>query len=236
MGDKMQNKRCLIIYNPISGKGISDKVLSSYDEILRENGYDVDIVKTEYSNHAMETMAEAAYYDIVFSIGGDGTLNEVVKGNYMRDKKLIICPLPSGTCNDVASMLGYGKNPVHNLNMALSGAVNYIDIGMINNSPFTYVVGMGKLMNIPYETKGKDKQKEGYLAYVKGALGEAINKMKRYRAKVNVDGVENVEVVAFASKYIKVMDLFSEKNNYVLEIKGKKDKNKLILDKVSVEE
>jgi DNA polymerase III alpha subunit len=54
--------------------------------------------------------------------------------------------------------------------------------------------------------------------------------------KVNVDGVENVEVVAFASKYIKVMDLFNEKNNYVLEIKGKKDKNKLILDKVSVEE
>ena len=54
--------------------------------------------------------------------------------------------------------------------------------------------------------------------------------------KVSVNGVENVEIVVFASKYIKVMDMFSDRNNYVLEIKGKKDGNKLILDKVSIEE
>ena len=61
------------------------------------------------------------------------------------------------------------------------------------------------------------------------------NKLMAF-AKVSVNGVENVEIIIFASKYIKVMDLFSDRNNYVLEIKGKKDKNKLILDKVSVEE
>lgn len=67
---------------------------------------------TKHTNHATEIVKNAQNYDIVFSIGGDGTLNEVVRGNHLRDRKLTICPLPSGTCNDVATMLGYGKNPI----------------------------------------------------------------------------------------------------------------------------
>lgn len=183
-------KRCLIIYNPVSGKGIDKKVLEEYYKILKERGYEVELVTTQRSNHAAETVANAEKYDIVFSIGGDGTLNEVVKGNYLRDKKLTICPLPSGTCNDVATMLGYGKNPVQNLTMALDGEIHNIDIGTINDSPFAYVVGMGKLMNIPYETKSEDKRKIGYAAYLKSAISEITEKMKRYKAEVTVDGAK----------------------------------------------
>jgi len=184
----MENKKCLIIYNPVSGKKISEDLLETYKRILLEKGYTTDIVATKYSNHATETVAMAEYYDIVFSLGGDGTLNEVVKGNYERDEKLTICPLPSGTCNDVATMLGYGKNPIKNLNNALNGEIHNLDIGTINDRPFAYVVGMGKLMNIPYETKGIDKRKNGYMAYIKEGLHEAIEQMKRYKAEITVDG------------------------------------------------
>jgi len=186
----LKQRRCLVIYNPISGKGINPNTIKDYQEILKQRGYDVDFVATKYSNHATETVISAENYDIVFSIGGDGTLNEVVKGNYLRDNKFTICPLPSGTCNDVASMLGYGKNPVDNLNMALDGEIHDMDIGIINDSPFAYVVGMGKLMNIPYETKSEDKRKNGYMAYLKGAICEILNKMKNYKAEVIVDGVK----------------------------------------------
>lgn len=188
---EQEKNRCLIIYNPISGKGINKKVLDEYKKILHENGYSVDIVKTKYSSHATDTIKNADYYDVVFSIGGDGTLNEVVKGNYLRDgEKLTICPLPSGTCNDVASMFGYGNNPIENLNMALNGEVHNIDIGTINDSPFAYVVGMGQFMNIPYETTSEEKRKSGYLAYLKEGLISIANKMRRYKAEVEVDGVK----------------------------------------------
>ena len=59
-------------------------------------------------------------------------------------------------------MLGYGKNPVDNINMALNGVERDYDIGTINDNPFVYVVGMGKLMDIPYETKSENKKKCGY--------------------------------------------------------------------------
>lgn len=181
--------KCLIIYNPNSGKGMNPKIMDEYKKILNEAGYSVDFLGTQYSGHATEAVREALGYNLVFSIGGDGTLNEVVKGNHMRDDKLTICPLPSGTCNDVASMLGYNGSPVINLKKALDGEVHAMDIGLINDKPFIYVVGMGKLMNIPYETRREDKKKDGYLAYIKAGFSEIFNKLRRYRLEVLVDGV-----------------------------------------------
>lgn len=183
-------KKCLIIYNPNSGKAISKDILAIYRNILKERGYKVDIFATKHKNHATEVIYNAENYNIVFSLGGDGTLNEVVRGNYYRKNKLTICPLPSGTCNDVSTMLGYGKNPIDNINMALNGVERDYDIGTINDNPFVYVVGMGKLTNIPYETKSENKKKSGYMAYIKEGLIEIFNQMKRYSAEVEVDGIK----------------------------------------------
>ena len=186
----IKNKKCLIIFNPISGKGTNANILKEYQKILNARGYEVDLISTKHNNHATEIMEHAGDYDIVFSIGGDGTLNEVIRGNYLRKDRLTICPLPSGTCNDVATMLGYGKNPIDNLKKALDGEINTIDIGTVNNKPFVYVAGMGKLMNIPYETKSEEKRKNGYLAYIKASLGEIFNAVERYKAEVIVDGIK----------------------------------------------
>ena len=184
----MEIKKCLIIYNPLSGKGQAKESINIYHRILRERGYDVDIIATKRTNHATEAIIEARDYDIVFAVGGDGTLNEVTKGNMKRKTPLTICPLPSGTCNDVATMLGYGPDPKRNMELALEGEVKDMDIGSINEDPFVYVVGMGKFMNIPYETKSIEKRKNGYMAYIREGLGEVLAKLKRYRAEVIIDG------------------------------------------------
>jgi len=183
-------KKCLIIYNPISGKGVSEKLLNAYRQILSERGYQVDFVATKYKGHATKVMETSENYDVVFSIGGDGTLNEVVKGNYLREERLKLCPLPCGTTNDVATMLGYGKDPIKNLNMALDGESHNVDIGTINDTPFAYVVGMGEFMHIPYETSTEAKRKNGGLAYLKDGAIALFNKIKRYRAEVIIDGVK----------------------------------------------
>ena len=184
----MKKKTCLIIYNPRSGKGKVKEKIDIYEKILKENGYEVDIVGTKGVGYATEAIAVAEHHDIVFAVGGDGTLNEVVRGNLMREKKLTICPLPSGTCNDVATMLGYSSDPIKNMELVLSAQVRSMDICTINNTPFVYVVGMGKFMNIPYETKSSDKRKAGYFAYLKDGLKEALDKLRRYRAEIVIDG------------------------------------------------
>lgn len=183
-------RKCLIVYNPMSGKGISDDIIEKYKIILEENGYEVDLLPTQYSNHAFDALQETGNYDIVFSIGGDGTLNEVVSGNFKRDEELTICPLPSGTCNDVSTMLGFGNDPIENLNMALTGEVNEMDIATINDKPFVYVACIGKFTNIPYETSSERKRKEGYIAYMKNIIPEIISGLQTYEAEVTVDGVK----------------------------------------------
>ena len=184
----MKKKTCLIIYNPRSGKGKVKEKIDIYKEILKDNNYEVDIVATKGVGYATEAVVTADYHDILFSVGGDGTLNEVVRGNFMRNKKMTICPLPSGTCNDVATMLGYGSDPHKNMELVLDGEVHSMDIGTLNDTPFVYVVGMGKFMNIPYETKSSDKRRAGYLAYVKDGVKEALDKLKRYKTEVEIDG------------------------------------------------
>ena len=186
----MERKRVLIIYNPNSGKKDKNYLCAKYKELLMKYGYNVSIVQTKYPNHATTVIKNAPHYDIVFSLGGDGTLNEVIAGNMERENKLNICPLPLGTCNDVATMLGYGKDPIENLEKAISGELHDLDIGTINNTPFIYVVGMGKFMNIPYEADSIEKKKIGYFSYLKMGVKELINKIKKYKAKIKIDGKE----------------------------------------------
>ena len=183
-----RNKKCLVIYNPNSGKGMNPKLMDEYKKILHEHGYSVDVLATQYRCHATDFVSSCLNYDVLFSIGGDGTLNEVVNGNSRRDDKLVICPLPSGTCNDVATMLGYNSNPINNLKKALDGEVHNMDVGSINDKSFIYVVGTGKFLNIPYETKSEAKKKDGYFAYIKAGFSEIVNKIRRYRAEVTIDG------------------------------------------------
>ena len=78
------------------------------------------------------------------------------------------------------------------MELVLSGEVRTMDIGTINDTPFIYVVGMGKFMNIPYETKSSDKKRAGYLAYLKDGIKEALDKLRRYKAEITIDG-EKIE-------------------------------------------
>lgn len=182
-------RSALMIYNPNSGLGISKEILEKFKKKLNENNYYSKLILTKGPLDATNIVSSSEYYDIVFSLGGDGTLNEVVNGNLKRNKKLTIVPIPTGSCNDVASMLGYSKDPLKNLDLALKGNIREIDIGTINNKAFTYVVGMGKYMHIPYETARDKKSKIGYYAYIKEGVKEFCKSTKLYSIKVEADGV-----------------------------------------------
>lgn len=184
------NKSALMVYNPNSGLGISNEILEKFKNKLNDLNYSSKLVLTKGPNDAKEIVSSSEFFDIVFSLGGDGTLNEVVNGNLKRDKQMTVVPIPTGSCNDVASMLGYGKDPIENLDLALNGNIKEVDIGTINKQAFTYVVGMGKYMHIPYETTRDVKSKLGYYAYIKEGIKEFFNSTKLYNIKVEADGIK----------------------------------------------
>ncbi|UKI26966.1 MAG: hypothetical protein L6V91_09730 [Bacilli bacterium] len=145
-------KKCLVVYNPNSGKYNKEITLPKIEKVLNSYNYEVTIEMTKSKGDATAIVANYPKCDLIVSIGGDGTFNEVMTGNFKRKDRVILCHLPSGTTNDVGAMWGYGKNIINNLKLALEGEIKRIDICTINDRPFVYSAGFGKFMNIPYET------------------------------------------------------------------------------------
>ncbi|MBR3362765.1 MAG: YegS/Rv2252/BmrU family lipid kinase [Bacilli bacterium] len=182
-------KNCVIICNPNSGKGNKNELLKKFSGILEKSGYNTKIMYTKYSGNATEIVRHlSSDVDLVISLGGDGTFNEVVKGNLERKNALLLSHIPLGTTNDLGSMFGMGKDPIKNLKMILSGKVKGIDICQINKTPFVYVAALGKFVDIAYDTKRESKKKFGYLAYIINAIKSFSEKTKVFEMEYTVNG------------------------------------------------
>lgn len=191
-------KKCLVVYNPNSGKYNKEVTLPKIEKILNEYDYDVIIEKTKYKGDATSIVANIDKCDLVVSIGGDGTFNEVMTGNFMRKDRIVLCHLPSGTTNDVGAMWGYGKSMLNNLKLALNGEVKRIDICTINDKPFVYSAGFGKFMNIPYETPRELKKRIGHLAYIREGTKDFFRKVKLYDVTYEIDSEKYRGLFSFA--------------------------------------
>lgn len=190
-------KNCTIIYNPNSGHVFKTKYLKEYKKILTKNGYNPKFIGTQYSGHAKEIVNHLEPTDLVISMGGDGTFNEVMSGNLERKKPLILAHIPVGTTNDVGIMFGYGKDIKKNLNLLLDGTIKGMDICVINGRPFVYVAGFGKFMQIPYNTPRKLKKKYGYMAYLLEGVKDFFNPTKMYDITYKVNGIEKRGLYSF---------------------------------------
>lgn len=183
-------KRALVIHNPNSGKrrNVYDILKKSKDLFLKY-GFEYNYVATKYKGHAKKIVEELENIDLVISVGGDGTFNEIVSGNMLRDKKIVLSHIPVGTTNDLRSLFGLGKDISKNIEMILSGSDKQIDICMLNNNPFVYVSGFGKFINLSYETSSKSKAKYGYLAYLVSGVKDFFKESYMYDIEYTVNGI-----------------------------------------------
>jgi len=181
-------KKCVVIYNPNSGKKIKKDFLAAFVDILLEHEYMPEIIFSKYKGHITEIVSQLDPVDLVISLGGDGTFNESMTGNFQREERLLLAHIPLGTTNDVGAMFGYGKDVISNLKMLLDGEERKIDICTINDKPFVYVAGFGKFMNVPYETSRDLKKKYGHAAYLMEGLKEFSHPTKLYDVTYEVDG------------------------------------------------
>lgn len=220
-------KKCLVVYNPNSGKYNKEVTLPKIEKILNEYDYSVIIEKTKYKRDATSIVANIDKCDLVVSIGGDGTFNEVMTGNFMRKDRIVLCHLPSGTTNDVGAMLGYGKNMLNNLKLALNGKVKRIDICTINDKPFVYSAGFGKFMNIPYETPRELKKRIGHLAYIREGARDFFRKVKLYDITYEVDNEKYRGLFSFA--LITNANRVAGINNFYKDIKLDDNKFEVLL-------
>lgn len=165
---------------------------------------DYDISATEGPGHATE-LARAAVSEgaqLVLSVGGDGTANEVAQGLIGSATALGIVPAGSG--NGLARALRIPMRPRPALDALEAGVRRRIDVGLINGLPFLNVAGAGfdATVSRAFHDSGRRGGRRGLFGYVRLSLRE----MSGYRAPrllVETDTGERHElrpfVVAFAN-------------------------------------
>ncbi|MFC7678826.1 diacylglycerol/lipid kinase family protein [Paenibacillus sp. GCM10028914] len=170
-------KQAMIIINPSSGKEESLNYVGNIQETLNEQGYEVTVNETQKERDATRfcTTACEQCYDLVVSLGGDGTLHETINGliNQAHRPKLGIVPL--GTVNDFARALQIPLDPGRAIQALTSSRVKKVDMGCVNDHLFVNVIAAGSIAESLSAVSSDEKSKLGAFAYLKEGIKELMN-------------------------------------------------------------
>ena len=147
--------RYQIIVNPISGRGAGLASVPTIRQNLDALGVEYTITQTERPWHAAELTQQAVQdgYDVVVSVGGDGTANEVINGLVLAQKaglgSAAMGVLAVGRGNDFAYSMYIPDGLQAGCQTLVHGQRKKIDIGFVcggdypNGRYFGNGVGLG---------------------------------------------------------------------------------------------
>ncbi len=102
----MEKNKWFIVVNPKAGSNKCKEDWPEIKNLLESNGFDFQFAITQYQRHAIELVQgalESGYRNFI-SVGGDGTLNEVINGIFINHQQLlpeiVIGVITVGTGND----------------------------------------------------------------------------------------------------------------------------------------
>ncbi len=139
-----------MVYNPNAGRFPSQILAERAANVLRSSGWDIRIIKTDNGNHVTQAARKAAEQgkDVLFVVGGDGTVNLAVRG--LAGSNTALGVLPGGTANVLAQELGLPGlrwtrwTALEESARRLAGAaIREVDIGVCGDTPFLMWAGVG---------------------------------------------------------------------------------------------
>lgn len=133
----------LIIANPISGGGRSRTVAPQLRDALIERGLGAELFFTARGGDAGRRAAEieVGQYAGVISVGGDGTLNEVLNG--LPDPSIPLGILAMGTANVLALVLKLPFEPIALADLLAAGHTRPAAVGLVEGRRFLLFVSSG---------------------------------------------------------------------------------------------
>lgn len=199
----MSKKHIRFIVNPFSGtskKGDFEMVVKN---ALDHDLFSFDVYYTEYPMHANILAAEAIEegVNIVASVGGDGTVNEIAAALVNTDIPLAI--IPGGSGNGFGTYIGMPRNHSKAIKMLSHTYEKYIDTCKCNGDFYINLAGVGFDAEIAYKTKFNKMR--GFLSYFLTTIKSSFN-YKPLEAIVQTDsevitGAYAAIIVANAKMY-----------------------------------
>lgn len=161
------DKRLLLLLNPASGMRRANRLMPEIIRLYNDRNYECAVYITSGSGDATRFMrANAARYDRVVCIGGDGTLNETIAGIIEAGVRCPVGYIPAGTTNDYAASLGLSSDILTAAADAVDGVGCYFDMGSFNGRNFIYTASCGAFARTSYTTSQLAKNVLGHAAYV----------------------------------------------------------------------
>jgi YegS/Rv2252/BmrU family lipid kinase len=144
-------------------------------------------LRTERPGHARDVLhARETDWDAVFTLGGDGTVMEVVGA--LAHSGIPIGVLPGGTGNLVAGVLGVPRNVKRAVHALLNGRAKWLDVGRLPDGKcFTFAAGVGVDVAMVERTTHGGKRVLGMLSYALTATRAALGR-ETVNATIEVDG------------------------------------------------
>lgn len=191
----------LIIVNPNAGSKKGEKDWSVINELLDKSEIRGKVCFTEAKDHATEIVLEniPLGYRKIISVGGDGTMNEIVNGIFHQNKipshEFKIGVIPVGTGNDWCKMFHIPTDYVKAIEIIKKDINTLQDVGWVDykddNSSvkryFVNVAGMGFDAEVLKKAnEEKEEGKIGKLSYFKNILSNLM-KYKSLYSEINID-------------------------------------------------
>ena len=135
-------KHLVFIINPRSGVDRQKAIQTLIGEYLDQQVYSFEIRYTEYARHGTELAKDAALKGAfaVVAVGGDGSVNDIVKGLLGTPTLLGIIPMGSG--NGMARSLGIPLDIRKAIAVLNQGRTVKMDVGYANEHPFLSNAGV----------------------------------------------------------------------------------------------
>src|SRR6266850_553419 len=189
MAEQRLRQRAILIVNPAAGErhakpGDLDRCTS----VLREAGFDLDVVQTAADSPTSADLARRAIdqrYDACIVAGGDGTVAPAAAT--LLDTQVVLGILPFGSVMNIANGLGLPLDPVKAAEVIATRRVQHADAGEVNGRIFFETAGIG----LDAEMFGAARHAE------RGDWRRALRRVWRwlthasYRVAITVDGRED---------------------------------------------
>ena len=199
------NDEWLVIINPNAGNGKGKKDWKRISGLFRKNNIEISPRFTASKGHATELAREGIEngFRNITTVGGDGTLNEVVNGVFTQDfcatSEITLALVPVGTGNDWGRMFG--------IPLVYEAAVEVIrqkkqmphDIGLVkyytgteqNMRYFINIAGLGfESMVVRKTNRQKEKGRSNAAIYFYNLLSSLIS-YRNTEADIIIDGNRN---------------------------------------------
>lgn len=175
----MHTAKAKVIVNPVASGGKAGRLWPQLRQLLVEGGLQFDFELTQYQGHATEIARSAldAGFRHLISLGGDGTVNEIVNGMIVDGQSppdAVLSIIPSGTGSDYVRIIGVSRDPSEAVRTALGENTRRMDVGEIrclrDGKPivryFVNVAGLGFDSEVCARVNRMSKRISGTIPYV----------------------------------------------------------------------